>query len=143
VYAVAQGACPLDSGANLIPLFYLADVKSDAVFEYKNSLKDIVQDYEGGEFSLFFTNCEPLSAVSFDLQVGRRPLPLRCLTIAPHGVAPQYGDGRTAHLRYASCFLTARLLALWCIRTISSSFRPDGKVMTDWRVIECRCRCTM
>ena len=68
----AQGACPLDSGANLIPLFYLSDVK-DAVFEYKNGLKDIVQDYEGGEFSLFFTNCEPLSAVSFDLQVGCRP----------------------------------------------------------------------
>ena len=65
-----QGACPLD-GENLIILFTLADVKDDAAYEYKRELREMVQNYDGGEFSLFFANCEPLSAVSFDLQACR------------------------------------------------------------------------
>lgn len=28
-----------------------------------------VQNYQGGEFSLFFANCEPYSAIDFDVEV--------------------------------------------------------------------------
>ncbi len=68
-----QDACPLD-GDNLIVLFTLDNVGENAVYENNRELREMIQNYEGGEFSLFFTNCEPLSAVSFDLQA--RPLML-------------------------------------------------------------------
>ena len=46
------------------------------MFEFNRELRDMIQNYEGGEFSLFFANCEPLSAVSFDLQARRHDLTL-------------------------------------------------------------------
>jgi len=70
-----QDACPLD-GDNLIVLFTLDNVGENAVYENKHELREMIQNYEGGEFSLFFTNCEPLSAVSFDLQARRLMLDL-------------------------------------------------------------------
>lgn len=30
--------------------------------------QDLIAEYQGGEFQLFFANCEPLSAVSFELR---------------------------------------------------------------------------
>ena len=64
----AQGACPLDA-ENMVTLFTLDKIKADEPFEFNNPLTDIVADYQGGEFSLYFANCESQSAVSFDLQV--------------------------------------------------------------------------
>ena len=64
-----QGACPLDA-ENMITLFTLDKIKPNEPFVYNNPLTDIVADYVGGEFSLYFANCESQSAVSFDLQVG-------------------------------------------------------------------------
>lgn len=54
----------------MITLFTLDKIKANEPFEYNNPLTDIVANYEGGEFSLYFANCEAQSAVSFDLQVG-------------------------------------------------------------------------
>jgi hypothetical protein len=31
-------------------------------------MQDLIAEYQGGEFSIFFANCEPLSAVSMDLR---------------------------------------------------------------------------
>ena len=31
-------------------------------------IQDLIAEYQGGEFSIFFANCEPLSAVSFELR---------------------------------------------------------------------------
>ena len=62
----------------MITLFTLDSVKADEAFEYNNALSDIVMDYQGGEFSLFFANCEAQSAVSFDLQVRNGALILQC-----------------------------------------------------------------
>ncbi len=68
----SQGGCPLD-GDNLIVLFTLdaAWRLYDQAYTYKRELREMIQNYHGGEFSLFFANCEPQSAVSFDLQARR------------------------------------------------------------------------
>ena len=55
----------------MIVLFTLDHVVNHAVYEYKRDLRDIVQHYDGGEYGLFFANCEPQSAVSFDLKARR------------------------------------------------------------------------
>ena len=55
----------------MVALFTLDKVKKGEPYEYNNGLGDIVADYQGGEFSLYFANCEPSSAVSFDLQVSK------------------------------------------------------------------------
>ena len=102
----AQGACALE-GDNLIPLFYLSDVKPNEVHEYKSSLNEIVQNYEGGEFSLFFANCEPLSAVSFDLQVGpllSTHVALQITAAAAAGRTPDQCQPKM-HEQAASCTL--------------------------------------
>ena len=86
-----QGACLLD-GENLSVLFTLANTSQGQAYEYKGELRDIVQDYDGGNFSLFFANCEPLSAVSFDLQV-------RCYcsqSIHHHLLPAEWVGGNTA-----------------------------------------------
>ncbi len=74
LHSCLQGACPLD-GENLIVLFTLDAVKwgtnGREAYECKRELRDMVQNYHGGEFSLFFANCAPQSAVSFDLQARR------------------------------------------------------------------------
>ena len=31
-------------------------------------MQDLIAEYQGGEFQLFFANCQPLSAVSFELR---------------------------------------------------------------------------
>ncbi len=80
-----QGPCPLD-GDTLIVLFTLNDV-GDLVYEYKRDLRDIAQDYNGREYGLFFANCEPQSAVSFELQACRFCFPERTICCWLSGVA--------------------------------------------------------
>lgn len=36
--------------------------------DFHSSLADILQDFEGDEFALFFENCEPGGIVSFDIR---------------------------------------------------------------------------
>ena len=76
---LAQGTCPLDAppAMEMVTLFTLDKIETKTVdkksnfdaFEYSKALDDILMNYKGGEFSLYFANCEPNSAVSFDLQV--------------------------------------------------------------------------
>jgi hypothetical protein len=41
----------------------------DEEYKYEVAIRDLIADYEGGEFSLFFANCESQSAVSMDMTV--------------------------------------------------------------------------
>ena len=65
-----EGKCALDATDVTITLFTFdsVDPATHAV-ERGYPLNDLIQDYEGGEFSLFFANCEPDSAVDFDAHI--------------------------------------------------------------------------
>ncbi|KAL4860143.1 hypothetical protein ACK3TF_000346 [Chlorella vulgaris] len=67
---LAERKCPLDSQDIAITLFTFdaIDPKTSKVSrEFR--LFDMLQDFHGGEFSLFFANCEPDSAIDFTLGV--------------------------------------------------------------------------
>ncbi|PSC67979.1 G -coupled seven transmembrane receptor [Micractinium conductrix] len=67
---LAEHKCPLDSKDITITLFTFdaLDPESGAVTrEFR--LADMLLDYTGGEFSLFFANCEQDSAIDFNIEV--------------------------------------------------------------------------
>lgn len=70
-----QGECALDATDNIIKLFTMDMVEQpknekDATdqYTYSMALQDLIAEYQGGEYSILFANCEPRSAVSFELQ---------------------------------------------------------------------------
>lgn len=70
---LAQGTCALEA-QTVVKLLTLKQVE-DNEREGTNStalsdtLRNLVPDYNGGEWSLFFANCQKPSVVSFDLTV--------------------------------------------------------------------------
>lgn len=67
---VEQDGCPLDSTEYAVTLFTLDEVDATSgELSRGYVLKELLLDYAGGEFSLFFVNCEPHSAVDFDARV--------------------------------------------------------------------------
>jgi hypothetical protein len=68
-FDLSQGECALDA-ENIVKLFTMDMVDQQKVEEYvyEMALQDLIAEYQGGEFSIFFANCEPLSAVSMDLR---------------------------------------------------------------------------
>jgi hypothetical protein len=63
----SKGICPLDSQEQItLVRFSEIDLQSKAV-ERDYILSDLLEDYEGGEFMLYFANCEANTAVDFDI----------------------------------------------------------------------------
>ena len=63
----ADGQCPLDSDEQ-ITLITFEDIKlSSRTLERDFVLDDMLEEFTGGEFLLYFANCEPDTAVDFDI----------------------------------------------------------------------------
>ena len=68
---LAQGTCALED-SNVLKLLTLAQVE-ESMKAGQNStsilslMAELVPDYQGGEWSLFFANCQKPSVVSFDI----------------------------------------------------------------------------
>ena len=68
-----QGACGLDS-SSVLKILTMNQVHQDEkahrnVTYYKTALAEHLEDFRGGEFALFFENCERMLMVSFKLRV--------------------------------------------------------------------------
>lgn len=68
-----QGKCAFEAD-NVIKLLTFEAVQSNMEAgadrtELSARLADLVKDYAGGEFSLFYANCQKLAVVSFDIRV--------------------------------------------------------------------------
>ena len=108
---ISKGGCLLDDLDHTLVLFTFADMQehlNEEGDEYKFSYT--IADGKQGEYSLYYTNCVPNTAVSFDIQVelfnpgpdgskdylsaGERPLPtLYMLAFSP--TSPSEPCGRT------------------------------------------------
>ena len=64
---VSKGVCPLDSQEQItLVRFNEIDLKQGKL-ERDFILDDMLEDYQGGEFILYFANCEANTAVDFDI----------------------------------------------------------------------------
>lgn len=73
VVAVWQGTCAFEA-ENVIKLLTFDAVESNKaagseLTQLSARLADLIKDYHGGEFSLFYANCQKLAVVSFDIRV--------------------------------------------------------------------------
>lgn len=63
----AKGICPLDSQEQItLVRFSEVDLQTKSV-ESDYVLGDLLEEYQGGEFLLYFANCEANTAVDFDI----------------------------------------------------------------------------
>ncbi|KAK9909735.1 hypothetical protein WJX75_006715 [Coccomyxa subellipsoidea] len=70
---LAQGTCAFEA-ENVIKLLTFDAVESNKaagseLTQLSARLADLIKDYHGGEFSLFYANCQKLAVVSFDIRV--------------------------------------------------------------------------
>lgn len=76
---LAEGRCPLDAQNDptrqglALTLFTFDAVEVNTDKKKGSTRKDfklneLIENYQGGEFSLFFANCEPYSAIDFDVE---------------------------------------------------------------------------
>lgn len=67
---IKEGKCALDSTDLAVTLFFLDEIDlASGSIERDYVLNDLLEDYLGGEFMLYFVNCEPNSAVDFDIRL--------------------------------------------------------------------------
>jgi hypothetical protein len=68
-----QGKCAFeaDNVVKLLTFDMIENNKAQGVDKTQLSarLADVIKDYAGGEFSLFYANCQKLAVVSFDIRV--------------------------------------------------------------------------
>lgn len=65
-----EGKCALDATDVTITLLTFDEIDATkGELQRGFALRELIQDYDGGEFSLFFANCEPDSAVDFKANI--------------------------------------------------------------------------
>ena len=65
----AEGTCALDSEEEITLItFDEIDLTTNAVAR-EFVLSELLEDYDGGEFILYFANCEADTAVDFDIRL--------------------------------------------------------------------------
>ena len=66
---IEKSLCPLDSQEQITLMRFDEIETGDAVVERSFVLADMLEQYRGGEFILYFANCEFNTAVDFDIQL--------------------------------------------------------------------------
>ncbi|GAB4816676.1 hypothetical protein N2152v2_003722 [Parachlorella kessleri] len=105
---LVEGKCALDAEDVTITLFNFneLDSKSNSISTgYR--LSDTIQDYAGGEFSLFFANCEPNSAVDYDVSIALYNVKGNKLDFLP------VGDDMLPFVYFTMFVLFTSLAGLW------------------------------